>query len=68
MGIPKAPRGDRLREAVDVVRRLWAEDNVTWKGRYFQMEGVTINPKPVQRPGPPIWLGGDTLTGSDPRG
>ena len=63
MGIPKATRGDRLREAVEVVRRLWAEDNVTWKGRYFRMEGVTINPKPIQRPGPPIWVGGDTLAG-----
>ena len=63
MGIPKATRGDRLREAVEVVRRLWAEDSVTWKGRYFQLDAVTINPKPVQRPGPPIWAGGDTLKG-----
>lgn len=63
MGIPKATRGERMREAVEVVRRLWAGDNVTWAGRYFQMDGVTINPKPVQPLGPPIWVGGDTLQG-----
>jgi alkanesulfonate monooxygenase SsuD/methylene tetrahydromethanopterin reductase-like flavin-dependent oxidoreductase (luciferase family) len=63
MGIPKAARGDRLREAMEVVRRLWAEDSVTWNGRHFRLDGVTINPKPVQRPGPLVWVGGDTLKG-----
>ncbi|MBI4200365.1 MAG: LLM class flavin-dependent oxidoreductase [Chloroflexi bacterium] len=63
LGIPKNTRSGRLEEAVAVVRRLWAEDNVTWKGKYFQLQNVTISPKPVQRPGPPIWVGADTLPG-----
>ncbi len=62
-GIPRGSRGGRMAEAVEVIRRLWSEDNVTWEGKYFTLKGVTINPKPVQRPGPPIWVGGDTLRG-----
>ena len=64
-GIPKSSRGRRMEEAVKVIRRLWAEDNVTWEGEYFPLKGVSINPKPVQQPGPPIWVGGDTLQGVD---
>jgi alkanesulfonate monooxygenase SsuD/methylene tetrahydromethanopterin reductase-like flavin-dependent oxidoreductase (luciferase family) len=60
-GIPKGSRGKRMEEAVTVIRRLWAEENVTWEGEHFHLKGVTINPKPVQHPGPPIWVGGDTL-------
>ena len=38
-GIPKANRGERMAEAVKVIRMLWAEDNVTWDGEYFQLPG-----------------------------
>ena len=62
-GIRKSSRAERLEEALEVVRRLWAEDEVTTEGKYFPMKRVTINPKPVQRPGPPVWVGGDTLDG-----
>ncbi|MFQ5874681.1 MAG: LLM class flavin-dependent oxidoreductase, partial [Dehalococcoidia bacterium] len=62
-GIPKATRTRRLVEGVQVVRRLWAEEEVTWEGEFFTLRGVTINPKPVQRPGPPIWVGADTPSG-----
>lgn len=62
-GIPKVSRGRRMEEAVKAIRKLWAEDNVTWEGHYFHLKDVTINPKPVQQPGPPIWVGGDTLQG-----
>ncbi len=62
-GIPRKSRGERIEEAVQVIRKLWAEENVTWHGKYFQMDGVTVAPKPVQQPGPPIWVGGDTLPG-----
>ena len=62
-GIPRRDRGGRMEEAIQVVRKLWAEENVTWQGSHFHLDGVTINPKPVQQPGPPIWVGGDTLPG-----
>ena len=63
LGVSKAYRGERMEEAVRVVRKLWAADEVTWNGSHFSLAGVTISPKPVQRPGPPIWVGGDTLAG-----
>ena len=62
-GIPRETRGRRMAEAVEVVRKLWSQDQVTYDGDYFHLEDVTINPKPVQQPGPPIWVGGDTLGG-----
>lgn len=57
MGVPKAERAGRLVEGVEVIKRLWTEDDVTYEGEYFSLDGVTINPKPVQEPRPPIWVG-----------
>jgi alkanesulfonate monooxygenase SsuD/methylene tetrahydromethanopterin reductase-like flavin-dependent oxidoreductase (luciferase family) len=42
------------------VRALWAGDNVTYRGRFYRFENLTIDPKPAQRPHPPIWIGGGT--------
>ena len=64
-GIPKDSRGRRMQEAVQVIRRLWCKDNVSFEGEFFHLNSVTINPKPVQQPGPPIWVGGDTFRGVD---
>ena len=52
-------RMDRLEEAVQVLRRLFTEDEVTFDGRHYRLENATYNPKPVQRPHPPIWIGGE---------
>jgi probable F420-dependent oxidoreductase len=55
-GVPKAERGGRLDEAIPLLRRLWQEPSVTHQGRYFQLDAVAVDPKPL---GPmPIWLGG----------
>jgi probable F420-dependent oxidoreductase len=50
-------RGARQAEQVDVLRRLWTEDLVTYKGRFHDLVDVTIMPCPLQRP-IPIWFGG----------
>src|SRR5437016_10259941 len=57
-GIPHNERGARVSEAIDVVRTLWRDTPATFKGRFTNFEGVSIDPKPVQKPGPPIWIGG----------
>jgi probable F420-dependent oxidoreductase len=57
-GVPLRERGARVTEAIDVVRTLWRDSPATFKGRFTRFEGVSIDPKPVQRPGPPIWIGG----------
>ena len=57
-GVPHGERGARVTEAIDVVRTLWRDTPATFKGRFSSFEKVSIDPKPVQRPGPPIWIGG----------
>src|SRR5512132_3009804 len=57
-GIPHTERGARVTEGIDVVRTLWRDTPASFKGRFTEFEGVSIDPKPVQRPGPPIWVGG----------
>ena len=61
-GVEKRHRRDRLVEALRVIRKLWSEDEVTFHGRFFQLDGVTIAPTPLQQPGPPILIGADTVT------
>ena len=58
IGIPYEHRGGRAEELVRLVRRLWAENSVTHKGKFYQVENVTIGPRPIQNPYPPIWMGG----------
>jgi len=57
-GSPHGERGARVSEGIDVVRTLWRDSPATFKGRFTQFEGVSIDPKPVQKPAPPIWVGG----------
>ena len=57
-GIPHKERGARVTEGIDVVRTLWRDSPASFKGRFTEFEGVSIDPKPVQRPAPPIWIGG----------
>jgi F420-dependent oxidoreductase-like protein len=61
LGIPFPPAGerlDRLEEGVQIMRKLFTEDDVTFEGTHYRLEHATYNPKPVQRPHPPIWIGG----------
>jgi FMNH2-dependent dimethyl sulfone monooxygenase len=53
-------RLEREREAVQIIRSLWIEPRVTFKGKYYQLENAEITPKPLQKPAPPIWIGGDS--------
>jgi len=57
-GVPHAERGARVTEAIDVVRALWRDTPASFKGRFTSFQGVSLDPKPVQTPGPPIWIGG----------
>jgi probable F420-dependent oxidoreductase len=59
MGIPPAERAGRLREAIEVIRRLWTEDDVDYDGEYYQLEGVTVEPKPAGG-ALDVWIGGNS--------
>jgi probable F420-dependent oxidoreductase len=50
-------RGSRLEESASLLHRLWTEENVTHRGKHYQVDNATIAPRPVQRPRPPIWFG-----------
>src|SRR5215467_10756839 len=47
-GIKDGQRGNRMAENIEICRRLWSEDNVSFSGRYTAFEGVSIQPHPVQ--------------------
>jgi probable F420-dependent oxidoreductase len=64
-GIPVEQRVPRLEELVEVVRRLWTEERVTFEGRFFQLIDAAMEPKPIQRPHPPIWFGGHAAAALD---
>lgn len=57
-GVPVKERGARTTEALQVIRKLWSEDNVTFNGRFNTLNEVTLNPRPMQQPTPPIWVAG----------
>jgi probable F420-dependent oxidoreductase len=58
--IPIKERGRRMNEMLESITALWAGDDVSYQGTYYQFEHLTIEPKPVQKPHPPIWIGGGT--------
>jgi len=55
MGVRSAERVGRLEEGITILRRLFAETNVTHRGRFYAFEGVTLEPRPLQQPCP-IWI------------
>ena len=55
-GVDPRTRGARTNEALQVLRRLWCEDDVTFHGRHFRLDSVSVNPKPF-RP-IPLFIGG----------
>ena len=61
LDIPFYTVGGRIRrmgEAVQVVKKLWTEERAGFDGHYFKLREAIHEPKPVQKPHPPIWIGG----------
>jgi probable F420-dependent oxidoreductase len=57
VGVPFEERWKRLDEAVQALRALWLGEGTPFKGEFYSTEGVTLEPRPAQRSGPPIWIG-----------
>ena len=51
-----ADRGPRLEEGITILRKLWTEDRVSHRGRFYEFRDLTLEPKPLQKPCPPIWI------------
>jgi alkanesulfonate monooxygenase SsuD/methylene tetrahydromethanopterin reductase-like flavin-dependent oxidoreductase (luciferase family) len=62
-GVPMTERVSRLSEGVEIIRRLWTEDKVTHRGRHWTVENVTIRPRPLRAPRPPILVGSQVPAG-----
>jgi F420-dependent oxidoreductase-like protein len=60
-GIPFPPTKERFRrleEAAQIIRKMWTEEKVDFDGQFYKIKGAYCNPKPVQKPHPPIMIGG----------
>ncbi len=57
-GLKVNQRGRRTDECLEAMRRLWLGEQVNFSGQHFSLEGAAINPLPVQKPHPPIWVSG----------
>jgi alkanesulfonate monooxygenase SsuD/methylene tetrahydromethanopterin reductase-like flavin-dependent oxidoreductase (luciferase family) len=66
--IPRHERSVRLREGVEIVRRLFTEDHVTFEGKCYTVRDATLYPKSVQLPHPPIWIGARTRKATERAG
>ncbi len=61
LGMPYPSTAERIRrldEACTVMKLLWTEERTTFDGRYYQLTDCIAEPKPVQKPHPPLWIGG----------
>lgn len=58
LGVDFDTRGARADESIEVLRNLWTTHPCTHQGEFFSYAGMSCHPKPVQRPHPPIWVGG----------
>jgi probable F420-dependent oxidoreductase len=60
LGAPFQRRGRQADEILRVFTTLWSEDNPSFEGEFFRFRDLGFAPKPVQKPRPPIWVGGDS--------
>ena len=61
-GVPWDRRVGRFLETLQICRALWTRDHVSFSGKHFTLEDVTVEPKPHRAGGPPIWIGGSGPT------
>jgi probable F420-dependent oxidoreductase len=61
-GVPFERRVGRFLETLEICRALWSRDHVSFAGKHFTLEDVTMEPKPHRAGGPPVWIGGSGPT------
>lgn len=53
-------RNEQTDEFIEVVKELWKADEISFEGKYYRVPRCVFLPKPLQRPGPPVWIGGNS--------
>src|SRR5213593_4141440 len=56
--VPREHRIRRFREEVELIKALWTEPKISYRGSIYQLDAGAMSPRPVQKPHPPIWFGG----------
>jgi probable F420-dependent oxidoreductase len=59
LGVPFHERGARSEEYIQAILALWTQESPEFEGQYVSFRDVAFEPKPIQRPHPPVWFGGD---------
>ena len=59
MNAPFKERGKVSDEQLTLLKQLWTEEHITFRGKYYQVDDIAFNPKPYQKPRIPIWVGGE---------
>jgi len=62
-GLQPRDRVQRMLEFVELVKLLWTQDNVSFQGKHYQCDGISVDPKPAARPRPPIWIANNPRPG-----
>lgn len=57
-GASTGERGARMEEALTILRRVWGEEEVAHEGRFWSFPALSLHPRPIQRPRPPLWVAG----------
>jgi natural product biosynthesis luciferase-like monooxygenase protein len=55
LGLSMERTRERFDECLEIIRRAWTEERVTFAGEFYQVPGIAVFPKPLQRPHPPLW-------------
>jgi alkanesulfonate monooxygenase SsuD/methylene tetrahydromethanopterin reductase-like flavin-dependent oxidoreductase (luciferase family) len=64
-GLQSRDRVQRMLEWIELLKLLWTQDNVTFEGKHYRCEGITIEPKPAAKPRPPIWIANNPPPGNE---
>jgi alkanesulfonate monooxygenase SsuD/methylene tetrahydromethanopterin reductase-like flavin-dependent oxidoreductase (luciferase family) len=56
--VRKEERGKRGDEAITLMKKLWSAENVSFEGQFYSVRDLTLLPRPDQKGGPPVWIGG----------
>jgi alkanesulfonate monooxygenase SsuD/methylene tetrahydromethanopterin reductase-like flavin-dependent oxidoreductase (luciferase family) len=64
-GLQSRDRVQRMLEFIELIKLLWTRDNVTYEGKHYRCQGISIDPKPAARPRPPIWIANNPPSGNE---
>ena len=56
LGIPSDEKGARFEEAIDIILGAWTQDEFSYDGKFYKVPLLTLVPKPIQKPHPPVWI------------